>query len=541
MRFFASLVLSLNLLLAPTSTTWAGDDNQFTLVVNRHFNKLLARAVNQRIYVNDRFVGEVGNGTRIRFSVPTNNSGSYSMRVNTMTSITAGMTADFMAKPGEEVVAQIGCDFAWVDGNTIYGIKEYTLRPGTLKVIPPQKGVTLTLNGRQFSVLTPQSVSTNTRTTTNRCLRIAVAAKSNSQASNERFLLFVQPEKVCWLDFTSVRERGGDSVVADTQFFAQSRACVLHHLAGDFQDLTPAINELIEDLRALRTTGVSSYAMSYREAQIEYLKKVEHGIATSTMSRAAKNLAYAALWCGAEAMLTGTAPTGSDILESSISAMFKTAFSEYEANKEVTEASDEFKIVEDEFANGLRSRIVAVPALKANPMIRQVFFGEFVPTTESELVNEAGALGNQGIHLQQIEPTQTAAEAVQTTAGRMDKSEKLSTESPHAQNDRRQSPNNSADSQIRVHENSSAIEARLLIKPGRVTAVSKDHQLFEAQFEFALENAKGERLFAYRNAENPRALGFCHVVGFKDRKIVAEGDGFVPQIGDWIMSPHASH
>ncbi len=76
---------------------------------------------------------------------------------------------------------------------------------------------------------------------------------------------------------------------------------------------------------------------------------------------------------------------------------------------------------------------------------------------------------------------------------------------------------------------------------GRVTAVSKEWpRLFEARFETAVNFVKGDRLPVYRGRlDHPKCIGFCKVVAVRDCQVVAECEGFTPQVGDTIGRPLA--
>ena len=71
---------------------------------------------------------------------------------------------------------------------------------------------------------------------------------------------------------------------------------------------------------------------------------------------------------------------------------------------------------------------------------------------------------------------------------------------------------------------------------GRVTAVSKEwSRLFEARFETAVKAVKGDKLPVYRGRpDHPKCIGCCKVVAVRDYQVVAECEGFTPQVGDAI-------
>jgi hypothetical protein len=81
----------------------------------------------------------------------------------------------------------------------------------------------------------------------------------------------------------------------------------------------------------------------------------------------------------------------------------------------------------------------------------------------------------------------------------------------------------------------------LLPRFGRVTAVSKEWpRLFEGRFETAVSAAKGDMLPVYRGRLAPKCIGVCKTVAVQDRGIVAECEGFTPEVGDMVGGPAGS-
>lgn len=75
---------------------------------------------------------------------------------------------------------------------------------------------------------------------------------------------------------------------------------------------------------------------------------------------------------------------------------------------------------------------------------------------------------------------------------------------------------------------------------GRVTAVSKEWpRLFEARFDSVVIAAKGDKLPMYRGRLDPKCIGCCKVVAVRDCQVVAECEGFTPQVGDMVGRPVA--
>ena len=264
MRWFRSVLLSPVIALSVLGVfagkpVRAGDDAQFTLVVAREYNLWHARGADQHVYIDEKFLGAVSNGYRVRFAVPTNATGNYSVRVRFWDSfITGGIVKAFSAKPGDEVIVRTGTDYALTDSTAIRSVHVFPLASAKLLVNPPPGGITLTFNGHEHRIDSLREITTPERTTENRSLRLEIAADRADR--RDKVIVFARPGKTSLLDFTQHSAHDDDSICASIQLLTQLRACVFHHLGGNLNDLHASIGRMEADIRTLHANGADQEA-----------------------------------------------------------------------------------------------------------------------------------------------------------------------------------------------------------------------------------------------------------------------------------------
>lgn len=357
--------------LVTQAVTWAGDDTQFTLVVSRRFAMITGRAVNYNVYVNDKFLGGVPNGTRLRFAVPVNDTGKYSLRIKTLTSLFGGATQDFVANAGEEVVVDCGhgTQGNMIDATSIFSVTTYPLGASKLHVVPPRTGMLLTINDKEYLIDTAQELTTSERTPINRTLRLKVRAQHSGH--DEAFLMFARPGKTCWLDFSQNHSSTDTSLLRSAQFLMQLRLCILYHLGSDQNDLGASIKKMEADFASLHSELVAAEFLDFRDAHIEYFRKVNEETSKSALGIAANNLLCAALWCTVNAVVTQSVPSQLEVLGRSLGAALQTAYELYNLNSTLSGLNGAFQKKEAQVYSSLKQSIQRSAVVSRHELVKE--------------------------------------------------------------------------------------------------------------------------------------------------------------------------
>ena len=111
LAFFFFVVLA----LIASNVVVAANPTVFTLIVQRE-KAWTAGAVNQNVYLNDKYLGGVSNGSTVTFSVPAaSEDGKYVVRVKWSTDPGAdGTSREFTARPGDRVTLRTSTEWGWL-------------------------------------------------------------------------------------------------------------------------------------------------------------------------------------------------------------------------------------------------------------------------------------------------------------------------------------------------------------------------------------------------------------------------------------------
>lgn len=378
-------VTLLSLLVLPETIreARAGDDGHFTLVVSRDYRDLVARLVDQHVYVNDEFVGAVSNGTMVRFAVPArSDDGVYKLCLRTSGNIfTGGTYSEIKARPGDRVYLGVRAEMGLVEtSNVIHTLKvDNLVGPGRLVVSPSDGPFELMVRGPQARDTTfrfsgeTSTIETIEETTRKGHVRLKISGKGGSGRLDE-FVAFANPSTPYYLNLRAGASLGDTSAVNSSQFLLQLRACVIHHLGAEMTELGKSLDALEKDLGALRTAGVHPDVLRLRETYIAHFRTVKRLSETSVLIPAAIDLAQVAVQTAIEVYVFGGAtPTAGKLVAESIPALLQAAYSKYQLSAEITRAGREFAAAEATVLAALRGDIENRPEVVDHPVILAVF------------------------------------------------------------------------------------------------------------------------------------------------------------------------
>lgn len=380
----------------------------FTLNVSREFKQLVGIAVPQDLYVNDRRVGEIWNGSRVRISVPIELAPDGTPNRHHTFKLSAwGMSHSeshaFVAGPGDEVKITTGVDvnLKFTSPNTV---RELEVFPADHAKVCLDMGDSkdpriLVINRNRWRIDSENAFAIYDWAPINRFIRLEIGADSEGAP---RQTAFVRPGETLALGLlggntpteqfaTNLvnrpkiyevfalkapdQERGVDSdrkrVVDSVAYIRQLRACVLYHTVDADDKTSIPLGWLDEDLNAINSEGVFPEVVELRDAYAHYFHQLD-AKGGSAASIAGRGLLAAAFQLGVEALLTRSVPSGFDILSQAISTGAESGFEYYNLTSHVGAINAELKAVEDRAIATIREEWNYHPSLHDRPDLREI-------------------------------------------------------------------------------------------------------------------------------------------------------------------------